>query len=182
MAVLVSPGILLYGLPPLILAGLKTANTQLKQNNRNVTTMLLNLQLGLPPPRYYTVYVDMNQTSYDHAQSICEKFGSGIATVLDQLDFETLNTTLKGINAQTNCGKRMFLGAKSPGSSVWSWRTGESIPNDWEHWGPNEPNSNKEVCMRMILGSDNWMEIRDQTCNTGVLITDFKCIICDVLP
>jgi len=144
--------------------------------------MLLNLQLGLPPPRYQAVYVDMNQTSHDHAQSICEKFGSGLATVLDQLDFETLNTTLNGINAQKNCGKRMFLGAKSPGSSVWSWRTGESIPNDWGHWGPNEPSSNNEVCMRMILGSDNWMEIRDQTCNTGGAITDFKCIICDALP
>jgi len=181
MAVLVSPGILLYGLPPLILAVLNTANTHLKQNNRKVTTMLLNLQLGLPPPRYYTVYVDMNQTSYDHAQSICETFGSGLATVLDQLDFETLNTTLKGINAQEYCGKRMFLGAKSPGNSVWSWRTGESISNDWAYWGPNDPDLNTKACMRLMIGSNIWMEIRDENCNTGAVITSFKCCICDTL-
>ena len=152
------------------------------QSQLNYFKIYLFLQLGIAPPRYQTVYVDMDQTSYDHAQSICEKFGSGLATVLDQLDFETLNATLKSIHAETYCGMRMFLGAQSPGNRVWSWRTGESIPNDWEHWGPNEPSSNKDVCMRMMLSSDIWMEIRDRNCNTGGAITDFKCIICDTLP
>jgi len=113
----------------------------------------------------------------DHAQSICENFGSGLATVLDQLDFETLNTTLKGINVQKYCGTRMSMGAKSPGNSVWSWRTGESISNTWAYWGPNEPNLNTEACMRMILESDIWMEMRDNDC-----YMNFKCCICDTLP
>ena len=144
---------------------------------------VLCLQLGVPPPRYQAFYVDMNQTSHDHAQSICENFGSGLATVLDQLDFETLNTTLKGINAPEYCAERMFLGAKSPGNSVWSWRTGQSISNDWEHWGPNDPDLITEACMRMMLISSNWMEMRDQSCFiTGDWITSFKCCICDTLP
>ena len=138
--------------------------------------------MGMPPHRYQAVYVDMNQTSYDHAQSICENYGSGLATVIDQFDFETLNTTLKGINAMEFCGTRMFLGARSPGNSVWSWRTGESISNDWEHWGPNDPNSNTEACMRMLLESDRWMDIVDSGCTLSVVITDFKCCICDTLP
>jgi len=146
--------------------------------------MLMQLcsQLGIPPTRYQAVYVDMNQTSHDHAQSICKNFGSGLATILDQLDFMTLNTTLKGINAQEFCGTRMFMGAKSPGNSVWLWRTGESISNTWAYWGPNEPNLNTEACMRMILESDRWMEIRDHNCDLGGGITDFKCCICDTLP
>jgi len=141
------------------------------------------LQLGVPPPRYQAVYVDMNQTSHDHAQSICEDFGSGLATVIDQLDFETLNTTLKGINAQEYCGTRIYLGGKSPGNRTWSWRTGESISNDWAHWGPNDPNLNTAACMRMMLGSDIWMEARDYYCITDKnAITSFKCCICDTLP
>jgi len=138
----------------------------------------------MPPPRYQAVYVDMNQTSHDHAQSICENFGSGLATILDQLDFETLDNTLKGINAQEYCGARMFLGAKSPGNKVWSWRTGESITNDWEHWGsPAEPSVNVEACMRMGVDSANWMKIFDYYCtNDANWITRFKCCICDTLP
>jgi len=127
-----------------------------------IMRMQLCLQQGMPPTRYQAVFVDMNQTSYDHAQSICENFGSGLATILDQLDFETLNTTLQGINAQEYCSRKMFLGAKSPGNKIWSWRTGQSISNDWTHWAANEPDLNTEACMRMNLGI--WMEIRDHYC------------------
>ena len=134
------------------------------------------------PPRYQTVYVGISQTSFDYALSICENFCSGLATVLDQLDFETLNNTLKGINAQEYCGIRMFMGAKSPGNSVWSWRTGESISNTWAYWGPNDPGSNTKACMRMVIESDTWMEMRDQGCSTGGWIAHFKCCICDTLP
>jgi len=136
------------------------------------------------PPRYKAFYVDMAQTLYDHAQSICENFGSGLATVLDQIDFETLNTTLKGINAQDYCGIRMFLGAKSPGNSVWSWRTGESIPNDWEHWKkPNEHNRDGEACMRVGVDSAYWMMMLDHYCtNSAYRITRIKCCICDTYP
>ena len=42
----------------------------IKTKQSNSQKMLLNLQHGLPPPRYQAVYVDMNQTSYDHAQSV----------------------------------------------------------------------------------------------------------------
>ena len=141
------------------------------------------MQHGISPPRYQTVYVDMAQTSYDHAQSICANFGSGLATVLDQLDFETLSTTLKGIHAETYCGERMFLGAKSPANRVWSWRTGESISNTWAYWGPNDPNLKTEACMRMMLFPSAWMEMRDHDCSTAdVAITSFKCCICDTLP
>jgi len=137
----------------------------------------------MPPPRYQAVYVDMAQTSYDHAQSICENFGSGLATVLDQLDFETLDTTLKGIQAQEFCGERMYLGAKSLGSINWSWRTGESISNTWKHWYPNEPKLSGEVCMRMGIDSAYWMKIYDHYCtNNNYQILRFKCCICDSLP
>jgi len=125
----------------------------------------------------------MNQTSYAHAQSIYEIFGSGLATILDKLDFETLNTTLKGIHAQEYCDGRMFLGAKSPGNSVWSWRTGEPISNDWEHWAPDNPYRIGESCMRMVVNSANWMQMLDRACPQGAdLITLFKCCICDTLP
>ena len=125
----------------------------------------------------------MDQTSYDHAQSICENFGSGLATVLDHLDFETLNTTLKGINAQKYCGERIFLGAKSLGSSVWSWRTGESISNTWVHWSTDEPNLGGEVCLRMGMDSAYWMKMFDHYCtNDNYQIPRFKCCICDTLP
>ena len=138
--------------------------------------------MGISPPRYQAVYVDMNQTSYDHAQSICENFGSGLATVKDQLDFETLNTTLKAINAHEYCSDRVFLGATSPGNSVWSWRTGESILNNWTYWGGNDPDLITAACMRMLLLSSNWMEMRDHSCSTGGWITHFQCCICDTLP
>jgi len=136
----------------------------------------------MPPCRYQAVYVDMDQTSYDHAQSICENFGSGLATILDQLDFETLNTTLKGINAHKYCGTRMFLGAQSPENSVWTCRTGESISNDWAYWGPMDPNFNTKACMRMVIFTSAWMEMRDQDCSTADAITSFKCCVCDTLP
>jgi len=80
-------------------------------------------------PRYQAVYTDVTQPSFDHAQSVCEIFGTGLGTVLDQLDFDALNTTLNSINAQDVCGERLFLGAKSPGNRVWSWRTGEPTSN-----------------------------------------------------
>jgi len=143
----------------------------------------LCLQLGIPPPRYQAVYVDIDQTSYDHAQSICENFGSGLATVIDYLDIATLNITLKGINAQEYCSERMFLGAKSPGNFVWSWRTGESISNAWELWAPNEPSRDGEACLRMGIDSASWMIMFDHYCsNDGPWITQFKCCICDTLP
>jgi len=139
--------------------------------------------MGMPPPRYQAVYVDMNQTSYNHAQSICENFGSGLATVIDQLDFETLNTTLTGINAQEYCGTRMFLGASSQGHSVWSWRTGEPISNDWEHWVTDQPNRNEEACMRLGVKSVNWMQMFETHCTIQAdRITGFKCCICDTFP
>ena len=137
----------------------------------------------MPPPRFQAVYVDTNQTSYDHAQSICQNFGSGLATVLDQLDFETLDTTLKYTNAQVYCGTRMFLGAKSPGSSVWSWRTGESISNTWEHWNLTEPSLTGKACMRVGVDSAYWMQMLDHYCtNSAFWTTQFKCCICDTLP
>ena len=143
------------------------------------------MQLGIPPPRYQAVYVDINQTSYNHTQSICENFGSGLATVLDQLDFDTLNATLKGIQAETYCGRRMFLGARSPGNSVWSWRTGESIPNDWEHWATDNPNINEKACMRLGVNSAKWMQMLDSYCTIQAdwkRVGVFKCCICDTLP
>jgi len=125
----------------------------------------------------------MNQTSHDHAQSICENFGSGLATILDQLDFETLNTTLKGIHAQVYCGERIFLGAKSPGNKIWSWRTGESISNYWEHWAPPaEPYLTIEAFMRMGIDSAKWMKMFDHYCtNDETQISRVKCCICDTL-
>ena len=135
----------------------------------------------MPPPRYQIVYVDMDQTSYDHAHSICEKFGSGLATVLDQLDFDTLNATLKSIHAETYCGMRMFLGAQSPGNRVWSWRTGESISNDWAYWGPNDPDYTTKACMRMMILPSAWMEMRDHDCSIAD-VTSIKCCVCDTLP
>jgi len=77
---------------------------------------------------------------------------------------------------------RMFMGAKSPENSVWSWRSGESISNDWAYWGPNDPNLNTEACMRMMLIASNWMEMRDFSCSTAGMTTSFKCCICDTLP
>ena len=109
----------------------------------------------------------MDQTSHDHAQSICKNFGSGLATILDQLDFETLNTTLKGVNAQEYCAERMYLGAKSPGNRNWSWRTGQSISNTWEHWAPNEPKLLGEACMRLVVDSASWMKMKDHFCNNN---------------
>jgi len=137
----------------------------------------------MPRHRYQTVYVDMDQTSYDHAQSICENFGSGLATILDQLNFETLNTTLQGINAQEYCGQRMYLGATTQGSFAWSWRRGVSISSNWEHWAPNNPNINGLACMRMGVDSTYWMKMFDNDCtNNAYWIPQFKCCICDTLP
>ena len=126
----------------------------------------------------------MNQTSHDHAQSICENFGSGLATVIDQLDVETLNSTLNGINAQEYCSERMYLGATSPGNKTWSWRTGESISNDWERWKkPYEPELDGEACLRIGVDSANWMKMMDHYCTNGAYwITRFECCICDTLP
>jgi len=155
---------------------------QIEHNRFRLLTFVLCLRLGMPPPRYQAVYVDMDQTSYYHAQSICENFGSGLATVLDQLDFETLNTTLKDIKVEEYCGERMFLGASSPANISWSWRTGESISNDWEHWYPGEPASNGEVCLRMGIDSAYWMKMYDHYCtNDNYQIPRFKCCICDTL-
>jgi len=134
----------------------------------------------MPPPRYQVVYTDITQPSFDHAQSVCEIFGTGLGTVLDQLDFDALNTTLKSINARDLCGERMFLGARSPGNNVWSWRTGEPVPNDWEHWYPTEPGEIGEACMRMGITSPHWMF--DHYCvNDESEIKRFKCCICDTV-
>ena len=99
----------------------------LKNNISNILIfkIFIFLQLGMAPPRYQVVYTDATQPSFAHAQSVCEIVGIGLGTVLDQLDFDALNTTLKSINVQDFCGERMLLGARSPGNSVWSWRMGE---------------------------------------------------------
>lgn len=125
--------------------------------------------------------MDIPQESYEHAQSICMTFGSDLATVLDQTDFDTLNFTLKAINVQEHCGRKMFLGARSPDNSVWSWRTGVSISLDWSFWGPNDPNWSSEACMRMMIMKSYWMEMRDESCTVEVP-DNFKCCICDSQP
>ena len=109
---------------------------------------------------------------------MCEQVGAGLATVLTDADYATLNTTVHQSGAPYNCNnERMHMGAKSTGDFNWEWRTGDPLSTNWTYWEPGEPDGPRIVCMRARAKPGVPMSFFDLGCDTSKI--NVNCVLCD---
>ena len=107
---------------------------------------------------------------------MCEQVGAGLATVLTDADYVTLNTTAHHSGVPYNCySKRMYMGATSSGNFTWEWRTGDTLSTSWAYWRPGEPSSTNAACMRVFVEPGVPVCFVDFVCGNKGL----NCVMCD---
>ena len=106
--------------------------------------------------------------NYDQGQVECEKFGTGLAIIRNQSDYNALMSTINKsgilLNKPTQIevidNKIWISGRRSAG--LWEWYTGEVIPTPW-FWSPGQPDDTFDGCARIYTGVSPF-QINDNEC------------------